>query len=67
VVGWKEIEEEADTLRKKVNVTDVAPAYILHTSGSTGLPKGVVISHCNALTFVRHCILTFPCSIFMWH
>ncbi|MFI1568578.1 amino acid adenylation domain-containing protein [Streptomyces sp. NPDC020490] len=29
------------------------PAYILYTSGSTGEPKGVCISHRNALSFVR--------------
>jgi len=29
------------------------PAYILYTSGSTGDPKGVCLSHRNALTFVR--------------
>ncbi|MFD7707403.1 amino acid adenylation domain-containing protein [Streptomyces sp. NPDC059785] len=29
------------------------PAYILYTSGSTGDPKGVCISHRNALSFVR--------------
>lgn len=33
--------------------TESLPAYILHTSGSTGTAKGVVVSHRAATTFVR--------------
>jgi L-proline---[L-prolyl-carrier protein] ligase len=30
-------------------------AYILYTSGSTGVPKGVMLTHRNAVSFVRWC------------
>jgi amino acid adenylation domain-containing protein len=48
-----------DAERPAVAMTEHDLAYILYTSGSTGNPKGVMLSHLNALAFVRWAVERF--------
>jgi amino acid adenylation domain-containing protein len=50
---WSEIEASSPSAPGPTSGLPDDLAYILYTSGSTGIPKGVMLSHKNALSFVR--------------
>ncbi|MCI8403928.1 MAG: amino acid adenylation domain-containing protein [Clostridia bacterium] len=54
-------QADNDAVDKALNgVCDLDPAYIMYTSGSTGVPKGVTVSHRGVLDYIEWIAETFP-------
>ncbi len=58
-IGWDALSSFPAGDSPPCDSVDTDLAYILYTSGSTGDPKGVMLTHRNALTFVDWCAETF--------
>jgi amino acid adenylation domain-containing protein len=54
VIGAAELADAAEWKPRNIDVNSIA--YLLFTSGSTGQPKGVMVTHANVLHYVDHVI-----------
>jgi len=59
---WSAVDAEATERPPAVDLIELDPAYVLHTSGSTGLPKLIRHTHHSAMAFVDWAVEEYALS-----
>ena len=56
----RDVSIDDERIKKSIeNILDIDPLYVLFTSGSTGVPKGVTISHRSVIDYIEWVTETF--------